>query len=112
MDTLPQGGSDENLIIAVVYSGPAKTCYDHGGALHDDKIDHDAKYYYCDTSNPDKYACTNQYLSATWRHTKKGLHGLEQLYTRITSSAARTRPRLWMAATLASTWALLARQRI
>jgi hypothetical protein len=111
-------GMDANH--AVVYSGTMKvgiikgtpTCYDHGGALHDSKTEHDAEYYYCDTSNPSKYACTDQYLSATWRHTKKGLHGLELLYTRITSSAERSRPRLWMAATLASTWALLARQRI
>jgi hypothetical protein len=104
---------------AVVYSGIMKvgiikgtpTCYDHGGALHDDKTEHDAQYYYCDTSNPDNNVCTDQYTK--WRQTKEGLHGLELLYTRITSSTVRTRPRLWMAATtLASAWALMARQRI
>ncbi len=49
---------------AVVYSdtlGVTPTCYDHGGALHDSKTDHDAPYYYCDTSNPDTDPCTNQY---------------------------------------------------
>jgi hypothetical protein len=112
---------------AVVYSGNVKvgtikgtpTCYDHGGALHDSNTKHDAPYYYCDTSNPDNNACTDQYQSSRWSKTKKGLHGLELLYTRITeglpqftSSAARTRPHLWMAATLATTWALMARQRI
>ncbi len=112
---------------AVVYSGTMKvgpikgtpTCYDHGGALHDDKAEHDAPYCYCDTSNSDSNACTDQYQSSRWSKTKKGLHGLELLYTRITeglpqftSSAARTRPHLWMAATLATTWALMARQRI
>jgi hypothetical protein len=103
---------------AVVYSGTIKTptCYDHGGALHDNNINHDAPYYYCDTSNPNNDACTNQYTK--WSQTKKGLHGLELLYTRITeglpqftSSVARTRPRLWVAATLASAWVLLAGQR-
>ena len=105
---------------AVVYSGPKKiqTCYDHGGALHDSNTKHDAPYYYCDTSNPDTDPCTNQYQGSKWRQTKTGLHGLELLYTRITeglpqftSSAARTRPRLWVAATLASAWVLLAGQR-
>jgi hypothetical protein len=106
---------------AVVYSGPKKiqTCYNHSDALHDNNINHDAPYYYCDTSNPNNDACTNKYQGSKWSKTKKGLHGLELLYTRITeglpqftSSAARTRPRLWVAATLASVWALMARQRI
>jgi hypothetical protein len=138
-------GMDANH--AVVYSGHVKvgpikdtpTCYDHGGALHDDKTEHDAEYYYCDTSDPNNNACTDQYQSSRWSKTKTGLHGLELLYSAIvgcvesnkvggnkmdvnaslsfcpqpsTADRAGSSPRLWMAATIASVWALLARQRI
>jgi hypothetical protein len=101
---------------ALVYSGSPynpPTCYDHGGALHDLKTEHDAKYYYCDTSDPDANPCGSKYQSSRWSKTTMGLHGLELLYTEITkgllNSAIRTHPRLWMAATLASAWALLAK---
>ena len=94
---------------AVVYSGPAKTCYDHGGALHDFNTKRDAKYYYCDTLNPSKTPCGSEYQSRRWNKTKKGLHGLDLLYVTITGSATRMSPRLWIAAMLASSWALLRR---
>ena len=104
---------------AIVYSGVSKvnpTCYDHGGALHDFNTDHDAEYYCCDTSNTDASPCGPEYRpekNPNWRKKATGLHGLDLLYTEVTKgftcSARRIRPRLWMAATLASAWALLAR---
>jgi hypothetical protein len=97
-----------------VYSGPGKvapTCYDHGSALKDSATKRNAWYDFCSSLNPSENPCGQKYQSPPWNFTKKGLHSLDLLYVTITGSAARTRPRLWMAATLASAWVLLKGQR-
>jgi hypothetical protein len=105
---------------AVVYAGPnfLDTCYDHSGARKDSKAKRDAKYYYCDTSDPSTNPCGSEYRpeqNPRWRKTTTGLRGLSLLYDIIKDSYGKSgastnkSPRLWVLGAVASTWALLAR---
>jgi pimeloyl-ACP methyl ester carboxylesterase len=110
------------------------TCYDHGGAIHDQSVEQDAQRYDCDTSDPRNHACGTDYKDNTidytdaWTSTKNGLRGLSQLYYSITGrlpdvpSGTRMAGKLpssaemigssrylWLLSTTAAAWALLRR---
>ena len=73
---------DMNANFALVYASGSDTCYDHGGAIHDNNIKLDAKYYYCNISETDGSPCGIDYNAKNpeWKETAKGLRGLQLMY--------------------------------
>ena len=123
---------------AVVYADDKRkkaitTCYDHGGATHDQSTNQDAQRYDCDTSDTGDHPCGIDYKDKNlegeqWTSTKNGLRGLSQLYYSITGrlpdvpSGTRMAGKLpssaemigssrypWLLSTTAAAWALLRR---
>jgi hypothetical protein len=124
-----QSSVDMDASHAVVYSGPnfLDTCYGHTKARQDVNTKQDAKYYYCDTSDPRTNPCGSEYRpgkNTNWRKTDTGLRGLSLLYERVTDAYQREvvtdtykrsgtstnrSPRLLALGAVASAWILLAR---
>jgi hypothetical protein len=73
---------DINANFALVYASGSDTCYDHGGAIHDNNTKLDAKYYYCNTSETGGSPCGLDYNAKNreWKETAKGLRGLPLMY--------------------------------
>jgi hypothetical protein len=124
-----QSSVDMDASHAVVYSGPnfLDTCYGHTKARQDANTKQDAKYYYCDTSDPRTNPCGSEYRpgkNTNWRKTDTGLRGLSLLYERVTDAYQREvvtdtykrsgistnrSPRLLALGAVASAWILLTR---